>query len=324
MTRSNAGGDLQEQTNGPITGSAARPRAPRTRIHLAWAALAASFGIAGCLGGEEAAPIVLSPEGEAAPADIEPAAMRDSLGSALGAISTSLVRENAPADAELHLVARVEVQRDEMLEIYEPAPGQLLVSGAGAPAGKPILDAEKMNGMAVEDVWSLATHAAAMPPELRAALDRASERQHGETVRLQGEPGKATASSLDAARPAGPGALTTYGSGWCDTGYYTSGYGDCPSGWDFTVCLDDWWNGAYAYDYSGAYYVYTNVCPATGAVTLKVQSDHGGGGIWTVSQNTVRWWYQSDIGCIFDCIDVRADVQNASGDRFHFRFYSLN
>jgi hypothetical protein len=215
-----------------------------------------------------------------------------------------------------------------MLEIYEPTPGTFLVTGAGAPAGKAILSADALTGMTIEDVWRLATGSTEMPGKLRAALERTSRhRQDGERVTLQGDTGRAgrvfSSSPHMAAFGAtiSPAALT---NGWCDNGYYSSGYGSCQSGYDVNVCLDDWSNGAYAYDYNGAGYVYTNVCPATGPVTLQVQSDHGGGGIWTVDQNTVRWWTQSDVPCFFDCLDVRADVGQASGDRFQFRFQSLD
>jgi hypothetical protein len=160
-----------------------------------------------------------------------------------------------------------------------------------------------------------------MPEALRQALERLQ--QHRAQNAAGGEAQQSPQPAPKSARLVSnmdPSALT---AGWCDTGYYDSGYGDCPGGQDFQVCLDNWWNGAYA-SHPDATYAYTNVCPATGAVVLAVQSDHGGSGIWTVPQNTVRWWtiHDWDCGTLFDwdCPSVRADVKQASGDRFHFRF----
>ena len=240
----------------------------------------------------------------------------DSLGTELAPISAAIASSNAQADLDLNLLARVEVQPNEMLEIYEPVPGRLLVSGVGAPAGEALLSAHAVEGLPVEDIWNLATGSTEMPGELRAAIVRASKRKDPPGFNPQPDPPGFN-----------PQPEQSISSGWCDTGYYSSGYGNCSSGSDFSICIDNWWNGAYGY-YDGAFYVYTNVCPATGPVVLKVTSDHGGGGIWTVSQNTVRWWQQDDWDCgtlwDWDCLTVRADVQEASGDRFHFRFFGLD
>jgi hypothetical protein len=292
-----------------------------------WAVVVASLGLMGCLGSEDITENSLVPESSPVVAGNEEATMRDAFGTALSPISAAIARANAQADLDLNLLVRVEIQAGEMLEIYEPTPGALLVSSAGAPAGKAILSEEAVSSMAIEDVWKLATNSAEMPGELRAALARSNQRQPqgGRTI-LQGSARKAegapsrTLGNVVSKGTAAPTALT---SGWCDTGYFTSGYGNCPSGYDFSVCVNDWTGGAYG-SYGGAEYVYTNVCPATGSVVLHVQSDWGGGGYWTVPQNTVREWAQSLWGCFFDCLDVRSDVEQASGDRFHFRFLALD
>src|SRR4029079_17099115 len=100
----------------------------------------------------------------------------DSLGSSLDPVSAAIARANAQADVDLHLVARVAAQPGELLELYEPSPGRLVVSGAGAPAGKAILSQAAMAGMSVEDVWRLAAGSADMPDALRAALGRVQQR----------------------------------------------------------------------------------------------------------------------------------------------------
>jgi hypothetical protein len=298
----------------------------RRRSHRAWAVLLASFGIAGCLG-DEAEVSVVPVDEEVAPAGEE--VMRDSLGSALGPVSAALARANARADVELNLLARIEVQRDELLEIYEPTPGtimvagagapatMIMVAGAGAPAGKAILSREVMDGMAIADVWRLAAGSTAMPLELRAALARAERLEPDEQTSAPDGAGSASGGSLDGAPPVAPGSVAPLAAGWCDSGYYTSGYGNCPAS-TFRDCVDNWWNGRWAY-YYGSFYTYTNVCPANGSVTLRVTSNFNGG-LWTVPQNTVRWWY---FNALFPNLNVRADVEQASGNRFHFRFLVL-
>lgn len=288
-----------------------------------WLASLCITAAAGCVDADDppGSPEVASPPTTTVGAT---GALRDSLGSSLDPVSAAIARANAQADVDLHLVARVAVQPGELLELYEPSPGQLVVSGAGAPA-RAILSQGAIAGMGVEDVWRLAAGSAGMPDALHAALGRAR-------LRAQASPAPSSpialhGSATEPASSAGAGsklrAAAPLSTGWCDNGYYTSGYGDCQSGWDFEVCLDNWWNGAYA-TVGGAFWVYTNVCPATGPVVLRVTSDHDGGGIWTVSQNTVRWWQQDDVSCLFDCLDDRVDVQQASGDRFQFRFWAAD
>lgn len=289
----------------------------RIRACCAWGVVFASLGLVGCLESEEATRDLSLHETE----------LRDSRGTVLAPTSAAIARANAQANVDLNLLARVEIQPNELLEIYEPTPGQILISGAGAPTGKAILSADAVAGKAVEEVWSLASGSAEMPAALSAALERARQaRQQSGKPTLQrgvGQAGRSPSSPSDAveSRAAAPPAAFT--GGWCDTEYYRSGYGNCLPGYYFTVCMDNVWDWAYA-SYGGAEYVYTNVCPAIGDVTLKMTSDHGGSGYWYVREDTVRWWWQSDWGCTFDCLDVRADVMDAWGDRFHFRFYAAD
>jgi hypothetical protein len=69
--------------------------------------------------------------------------------------------------------------------------------------------------------------------------------------------------------------------------------------------------------------MYTHVCPATGAVAFRLTSTEFDEGLWTVDQDTVRWFQASDPSCSLpfnDCPYVRADVEQAIGVRFHFQF----
>jgi len=60
---------------------------------------------------------------------------------------------------------------------------------------------------------------------------------------------------------------------------------------------------------------------------LRVQSDEFAGVIWTVLVDTVRQLNWHDNGCVWptdDCPWVRSDVEDASGDRFHFRYQTFD
>jgi hypothetical protein len=238
--------------------------------------------------------------------------VRDSLGKQLSPISSAIVRTNQAAEKELNLIARVEVQPDEILEFYEPSPGFLLISSAGAPKSMTPLD--KRRGSPA-DVWRRATAGAEMPATLREAIERVGKHKRARTNQTpRKNPGKWGGGS--------PSRDFTRSGGYCD-GAYHSELGGCGVGWDFMVCLTNWWDGAYAYHHD-AEITYTVVCPASGRVAFRVRSDEFDGGLWTVDQNTARNLSASDFGCeddpFNDCPYVRADVEQATGVRFHFEF----
>src|SRR5262245_16955546 len=56
--------------------------------------------------------------------------MADSIGRPLGAVTAEIARINSQTDRDYGLVARLEVQPNEVLEFYEPAPGIIVLSGA--------------------------------------------------------------------------------------------------------------------------------------------------------------------------------------------------
>src|SRR5262245_6526476 len=111
-------------------------------------------------------------------------------------------------------------------------------------------------------------------------------------------------------------------AGFCDTGYYEGGWDECPDFYDFRVCLTNVRDSAWA-EHHEAFNTWTQVCPATGSVVFKVRSTEWDGVVVTVPQNTVRYVSYADPACsspFDDCPSVRADVQNATGVRFHFQF----
>lgn len=136
-----------------------------------WAVLLASLGMLGCADVEDLT------GGLALASDSHESVMHVSLATELAPISAAIASSNAQADLDLNLLARVEVQPGEMLEIYEPVPGQLLVSGVGAPAGEALLSAHAIEGLSAEEIWDLATGSTEMPGELRVAIVRASKQK---------------------------------------------------------------------------------------------------------------------------------------------------
>jgi hypothetical protein len=267
------------------------------------------------------------PSAVPSPAPAEIPSVYDALGTRLAPLSAQIVTANAEVEQTLQLLARVEVQANEVLEFYEAGPGLLVITAAGAPTGPSRVRAADLTALQPTEVWDLVAPSTPMPDALRQALER---------LQPSGAAAPQSPPPDPAHERAGPQALYTAGlasqdqdpstltAGWCDTSYFTGPLGLSACEGDFTVCLDNWWNGAYAYHHEAAR-AFTTVCPAQGSVVFKVQTDVGLGGIWTVPQHTYRYWYISvpDCDTIFnwtDCPYVRADVTQASGDRFHFRF----
>jgi hypothetical protein len=289
--------------------------------------------LAGCGVGAE-------PVGGPGPVDVQQE-IRDSRGRALGDITRAVVLSNADANATLNLLARVEVQDNEIVEIYEPAPGRIILSGAGAP-----LEGSAVAGMTEQldlaKFWYQLTGGARMPPQLAAAVSRVEERLLSPVEEVKITPHEAALASTELPgedhgrmpaseriNEATPELLQA--GGWCDTSYFTfvpsnasynKPYGKCDNTWDWTVCLNDWWNGAFA-NHGDALMAHTNVCPAEGTqVVLRVTSDEFGGGLWTVPVNTVRWYQFYDSACLSifdDCPSIHSTVEQATNDRFHYR-----
>ena len=84
-------------------------------------------------------------------------------------MAAGIARQNTETDRSLHLLVRLELSADELFEIYEPAPGQIVISGAGAPT-HPVLLPENVNNLTIEQIWRRVAGARPMPPNLGAAL----------------------------------------------------------------------------------------------------------------------------------------------------------
>jgi hypothetical protein len=270
------------------------------------------------------------------------AAMTDSLGRPLGPISSDIVAANASLSQKLHLLARIEVQPNEMLEFYEPLPGSILVSGAGAPKGGSRLT--NRPDATVEQWWRAAAGGTKMPAALTEAVARAKRAallsSGGATTAgtERGVEGSATASDDERLRvPQRPEPISPAAVGFCDDpyGYYmTPSYRNCPRSASVTTCQEGWWNGIFTGVYGPTYSVRSQVCPTNGNVVLRLEAwekprscppwplrcTQTGGlpiGTWdqSVLANTIRWWTWENID---SRPMVQSQVVQASGVRFHF------
>jgi hypothetical protein len=236
---------------------------------------------------------------------------RDTLGKQLGPITTAIVRENQAAEKALNLLARVEVRPDEIVEFYEPFPGRILISGAGAPATPGMTRSVSSNP---SQVWRQIAPGVDIPPALRDAIQRAEQRQAVQRPKLTKARNRWSGGSSR--------GDFTKSAGWCDTGYYEGGWDTCEDFYSYRVCLLNVRDWAWA-EHHEAFNTWTQVCPATGPVVFKVRSTEWDGVVLTVNQNTVRYVSYADPPCsspFDDCPYVRADVQHATGVRFHFQF----
>ncbi|WP_438040789.1 hypothetical protein [Sorangium sp. So ce128] len=269
------------------------------------------------------------------------APLTDSVGTPLGEKSAAIVLENLDNDTSMNLVARVEVQPDELLEFYEPAPGLIVVSRAGAPEGGISPLPRAATGSGIRELWARATNGLPPTVELEGALERAEQHRVARRVDVDSDAGSTRSAREVHAQPLYASAterpaISALSGGWCDTVYLAGDHGNCtidasenyawsgPISPDYVVCLPDREDGA-SYSRSDVNYGYASVCAAEGTPFLfNVSSDEVGGAIWSVALNTWREFYLYDDGCTSDpfddCASMNVSVTQASGDRFHFHF----
>ena len=282
----------------------------------------------------------------------EPGEVRDSMGTSVGPVSRAIINANVENDERLGLLARVEVQPNELIEFYEPKPGALMISSAGAPQGPPRMVPNPARN--VEDWWRLAAGDRVMPSRLREAIGRSkraltpeeiaqanlvssgqagSSRLSEHASPLGASPSERTSlkdRSVKVQRASGSTDVAGGSPGWCDNEYFSLGYGasphSVPTGLPPTWSFDrnDWWNGFWAQK-GGIHGYYANVCAATGDLQLKVTNSELNiqPNPWWVPVNTVRWSQYEDKHCgpfWNPCFSARIDVLHAEGDRFHVRF----
>jgi hypothetical protein len=274
----------------------------------------------------------------------EPEPVYDSIGVQLGAITADIARRNAETDYAFGLLARLEIQENELLEFYEPSPGVVLISGAGAPRA-PLKAASGMgDSYDLREVWTANAMGVAMPEELADALDRARHYVAPTHTRVASDEDLAPQELADdhthdepSARDENIGEHTEalHGSGWCNTTYETydaknSGgdtvwidIGTCPSGFSEVHCWDHRTGTGYASN-PDAYWARSNVCPYKGEVLFTVETDEPEDwdtGSWSVPQNTARWTANSQsCGILNDCPWFKTTVSQAKDDSYNYRF----
>jgi hypothetical protein len=87
-------------------------------------------------------------------------------------IAAQIVAANADADHTAHLLGRqLSSDGNEVIEFYEPAPGQLMLSTAGLPAKASAFAPSNFAGQTIAEVWHNVAPNAAMPKELARFAD---------------------------------------------------------------------------------------------------------------------------------------------------------
>ena len=292
--------------------------------------------------------------GCAAPSGSEPAAatapMVDSLNQPLASITADIVRKNAAMDEAMHLVARLEVQPNELIEFYEPAPGVILLSGAGRPTTPMAMDPAVVDTDDYRALWRSLAHGADMPVALDEAITRREERIEAR-IRRAAELGATIDPSAVRERVGGlsspperadsiqppdetvGGATKAQAASWCNTSWFSnkpSGYspyalGACPNQ-EWKQCFDNV-TGSCCFSHDDIETLWTGVCPSLGEVWFGADADEGWvtEGVWAVPQDTARWKKASDPGCdefpfTNDCVYIRIDVTNAFNKIYNFRY----
>jgi hypothetical protein len=183
---------------------------------------------------------------------------QDSLGKQLGPITAKIVSDNQAAEKELNLLARVEVRPNEIIEFYEPAPGRIIISGAGTPQ---LLARFQAAARTPIQAWRLVAPDAEMPVALREAVER-SERRKGVQRSERSEQREGVQRKDTAKRRSswGEGSsarnFSPASGGFCDTGYYEGGWDSCEDFYNYRVCLTNWRDGVFAYHHD-AFNVWT-------------------------------------------------------------------
>jgi hypothetical protein len=279
--------------------------------------------------------------------------IKDSLGNPLHEVTSRMVSLNLATANRMNLLARIEVQPNEIIEFYEPIPGAILITGGGAPAGAPIFTRETVKAKDVESLWKIATKNVNAPLVLTDAIGRARG--------LQSAAGNPIARAIGQSSPSGGGVIQAPsgfggipqpepdgfgtqsiqpdkggeirgGANWCSVDYYSSGYGNCVCH-DECDCVDDWTGGRQKGTIGGPVccdafgcgwtcrfsYFINNVCPRSGSVVLHDKLYNGDGTYdfsWNVSQDMLRWveWYKPG-----HWFEATAYVEQAENATFNFR-----
>jgi hypothetical protein len=264
--------------------------------------------------------------------------LRDSLGRQLSAISAEIVRANLDAEVDATLLARLEVQPDELVEFHELEPGIVTISGSGRPSSAPVGEAMTDSQPTTRAVWAALSGNAEMPRLLAEAVERAEAAVSNPSPAADdAEPALEPATSAPAqdARAAhlpieGAAHLS---SAWCDDEYYSAVDNawalilDNPQERILGACLStnvypdvecfDHVTGDWTASARGSFQK-ANVCPYRGNLTWTLRVKGKERLKKTVLENTVHWNQVKDWGSTSTMTVI---LSNAAGDGYQFRFF---
>ncbi len=219
------------------------------------------------------------------------------LGAGCGMEGTETQPEQAQTPATV--LARVERDNGNVVEFLELADGEVTIMEAGVYPNPPA----PLDGMGPGAAWSKLTGRSDVPTALGIAQQRYELMRNAPESR-SAEAAIERGASTTREAPADTARAAAYGP--CDITWFQDNF--CNAAYDWKVCLTNWGGGAYAY-HSGAEYHKTAVCAVDGNVTLNIQDQV----IRNVGTGGYLWYWRTGSNFYF-----RADVDNASGDVFHF------
>ena len=227
------------------------------------------------------------------------------------------------AAAELNLVDRLVIDRELVVEFYEPAPGVLLTSEYGIAGHASIakrLPNVELADLRPSDYYALFAPDREIPPALLDSESRLDPRPDTASI-VAGHVRPVQFGASDDASGANANLVDKSHGGRCDSGWFNDSFCNS-SGWDFQWCLLNqrvnrspyctdlaWFEGA--------------ICTDLGTVTWDVSAGDGQGGTWSVQQGHYRTFGKTCGSSFIDFCDefkVTASIKNvASSDRYHDR-----
>ncbi|RKH05242.1 hypothetical protein D7V97_24305 [Corallococcus sp. CA053C] len=216
--------------------------------------------------------------------------------------SPTRAETETPAATETKgLLTSVRLTNGNVVEFYEMQPGEVIVTEAGQYPNPP---AASVASLAPVEAYRELTGGRDVPAALAAAQARLeAARAKAPSVPLQAQgPVEGVPTQAAAPQPGGVHAS----AGPCDLSWFQDNF--CLSGYDYQMCLTNWWGGAWV-QINGADYHYSAVCPFSGSVVMEI----AGQGIWSVPQGGYRWASRSASNFTF-----RTDITHATNSGFQF------
>jgi hypothetical protein len=266
-----------------------------------------------------------------APAESEPAAAHGAAPAAVAAsqsVADRIVAANAQAERDMHLIARKHLNNDtEIVEFYEPVPGQIMVSIAGSPQGPSQVHMAELRTKPAAEIWAALAPGEELPRSLSdaiarqpgvtytsAAADRAKQQaaDRGETPAAPAAVAEPVVSSVsnvlsdEVAQPRPAITPLATNLGYCSQQFYTDFGNESANAGITSATFNYGWYQTTRNASSFAEYV---VCP-TGDVSntggrFTVTYGNGATGQWEIAPNYYRaaWSSSTAVTCdwTFSC-----------------------